>query len=69
MAADISTADIIAMAITIMVGEGTDLAIIITMVTDIITDAVIEHSPEVMGITRTDNNITDTKHRTEIHVM
>jgi hypothetical protein len=69
MAADIFMADIIAMAITIMVGEGTDLAIIITMVTDIITDAVIEHSPEVMGITRTDNNITDTNPRTEIHVM
>jgi hypothetical protein len=69
MAADISMADIIAMAITIMVGEGTDLAIIITMVTDIITDAVIEHSPEVMGITRTDNNTTDTKPKTEIHVM
>jgi hypothetical protein len=69
MAADIFMADIIAMAITIMVGEGTDLAIIITMVTDIITDAVIEHSPEVMGITRTDNNTTDTKPKTEIHVM
>jgi hypothetical protein len=69
MAADIFMADIIAMATTIMVGEDTDLVIIITMVTDIITDVVIEHSPEVMGITRTDNNTTDTKPKTEIHVM
>ena len=62
-------ADIIAMVTTIMVGADTDPGIIITMVTDIIMDVVIEHNLEVMGITRTDNNITDTKLRTEIHVM